>query len=331
MLAACGLVFLVVWATIGILLTALRRFKIVDQPNERSSHTTPTPRGGGFALVPILLTAWVGYVELFGAPPPGFLMVVLGTVILWFVSSVDDVRGGVSPAIRIAVQALAVALGIIGLEGLGPVFQGLLPRSLDWLAAAVLWLWFVNLFNFMDGIDGLSGVEATCVGTGLGLTAWMSGWTETQAALPLLLAASLPGFLVWNWQPARIFLGDAGSIPIGYLLGWLLLLAASSGAWGAALILPAYYLADATITLGLRCIHGERPWQAHREHFYQRAVRGGLDHAAVALRILAANIVLIILALAATQGYAIPCVLGATIVVGCVLWVFQRRGVRGTM
>jgi UDP-N-acetylmuramyl pentapeptide phosphotransferase/UDP-N-acetylglucosamine-1-phosphate transferase len=170
------------------------------------------------------------------------------------------------------------------------VCQGLLPFWLDRAVAVLAWTWFINLYNFMDGIDGITGIETVCIAAGLAICGF---------ALPqdlVLIAASL-GFLLWNWHPARIFLGDSGSVPLGYLLGWLLLSLAGSGHPAAALILPAYYLADATLTLLRRASRLEPVWRAHRQHFYQRAVQGGASHAAVARLVLVGDLALMAAAL----------------------------------
>jgi UDP-N-acetylmuramyl pentapeptide phosphotransferase/UDP-N-acetylglucosamine-1-phosphate transferase len=198
----------------------------------------------------------------------------------------------------------------------GPVFQGWLPPELDIVVAALLWVWFVNLFNFMDGIDGLAGSEAAAIAAGLFLFAWVGvGQDPALAALSATVALAALGFLVWNWAPARVFLGDAGSVPLGYLLGFLLLDAAARGWWKLALILPLYFLADATITLLRRLLRGERVWQAHREHFYQRAVQGGLGHAAATARVILANLLLIGCAWAAENRAGIAGLAAAAIVV----------------
>jgi len=136
--------------------------------------------------------------------------------------------------------------------------------------------------------------ETGAIGMGLLLFAGFGGVADPELALlavPIIAAAI--GFLVWNWSPARIFLGDVGSAPLGYLLGFLLLDLAVRGFWKIALILPLYYLADATITLARRLLRGERVWRAHREHYYQQAVRRGLGHAAVVKRVLVADVLLI--------------------------------------
>jgi UDP-N-acetylmuramyl pentapeptide phosphotransferase/UDP-N-acetylglucosamine-1-phosphate transferase len=219
------------------------------------------------------------------------------------ISWADDLKP--QPAIlRFGVQVAAVALGLWTLHPQVLLFQGLLPLPADRVLTALLWLWFVNLFNFMDGIDGISAVETIAIGGGLAAV-WALGYQPlVRTFLAGAVAAAAVGFLFWNWAPSRIFLGDVGSVPLGYLLGGLLLLIAASGYWVSALILPLYYLADASITLGKRALRREKLWQAHREHFYQRAVQRGFSHAAVAGRIAACNAILVILAIFAAWAPA---------------------------
>ncbi len=140
----------------------------------------------------------------------GVWLAVAGAVLLAAVSWIDDLKR-LTVTLRLAVQAGAVILGLIAMDGAGPVFQGLLPPLLDRIAAGLLWLWFINLFNFMDGIDGISGVEAICIVLGLVLIAWLHAWAPEAAAFPALLAAATLGFLASNWAPAKIFLGDVGT------------------------------------------------------------------------------------------------------------------------
>jgi UDP-N-acetylmuramyl pentapeptide phosphotransferase/UDP-N-acetylglucosamine-1-phosphate transferase len=284
------------WAT-GALIEPLRRRAVLDRPNERSSHSIATPRGGGLAVMLALLPAWALFIPL-GAAPPATVVAVLGAAFLALVSFADDLRSR-HPLLRLLAQAVAVAAGIAALPDAGGVFQGLLPPVLDRVVSGLLWLWFVNLYNFMDGIDGITGTETAFLGAGLALCAFVNRDLDNagQIALGLATAAAALGFLRWNWQPARIFLGDVGSVPLGYLLGWLLLATAAAGAWTAALVLPFYYLADASWTLGRRALRGEKIWRPHREHLYQKAVQRGMSHAAVVRRILALNLVLLVLAL----------------------------------
>jgi UDP-N-acetylmuramyl pentapeptide phosphotransferase/UDP-N-acetylglucosamine-1-phosphate transferase len=287
------------WLGTRLLLDMLRRRAILDRPNERSSHVTPTPRGGGLAVIATLTIAWsLGAVLL---PMPGMWLVLLGALGLAVVSWRDDL-GGVAAAWRLLAQVAAVGIGLLALQPLGPVFQGIVPPSLDALLAGLLWLWFVNLFNFMDGIDGIAGAETASIGTGIVVLAAFSLGLPSAALWGATAVSAALGFLYWNWDKAEVFLGDVGSIPLGYLLGWLLLATAAAGQWEAALILPLYYVADASLTLIRRLLRGKRIWRAHREHYYQRAVQRGLSHAAVVKRILACNVLLIVLAVGAGLG-----------------------------
>lgn len=310
---AAVLAFAISWPGTRLLLTLLRREAVLDVPNERSSHTLPTPRGGGIAVIGAIALSWAGLYAI-GVMPAASLVVVAAMVALAAICWIDDLRG-LSPLVRLLAQFAAVAAGIWALPA-GAIFQGWLPPALDAVATALLGVWFVNLFNFMDGIDGIAGVEAAAIGLGLVLvgTVYLADpgrplavgvgvAGDLQLVMPAAaIAGASVGFLVWNWAPARIFLGDVGSAPLGYVLGFLLFTLALRGQWQAALILPAYFLADATLTLLRRLARGERVWQAHREHFYQRAVQRGLGHAAVVRRVVAADIVLILCAGAAGQG-----------------------------
>ena len=219
----------------------------------------------------------------------------LAAALLAGVSWIDDLMT-IGPVPRLGAHFTAALAGAFLIEG--TVFQDLLPGPLDTVAVAIGWVWFINLFNFMDGIDGISGVEAVAIGTGL-LLIGVFGMPSLDAShgQALAVAAAALGFLAWNWPPARIFLGDSGSVPLGYLLGWLLLSLAASGAWQAATILPLFYLADATITLLRRIARGEKFWHAHRDHFYQAAIKRGVSHARVSMTIAFANMFLIGLAL----------------------------------
>jgi UDP-N-acetylmuramyl pentapeptide phosphotransferase/UDP-N-acetylglucosamine-1-phosphate transferase len=298
------------------LVPLLRRAAVLDRPNERSLHAAPTPRGGGIAVVGAILFAWLGLIVA-GLVAPSLLAVVLGAALLAVVSWRDDV-GGLPPAVRLAAQCIAVSLvlGMLVLIGAETLSQGWLPRWLDLGVTALLWLWFVNLFNFMDGIDGIAASEAAAIAIGLVLFAAVGvGHDPRLAILSATIAAAAFGFLVWNWAPARIFLGDVGSVPLGFLLGFLLLGVAADGHWKIALILPLYFLADATITLLRRLARGERVWQAHRQHFYQGAVQRGLGHATVVRRVIAADVALVGCGWAAENGWGVAALGAAAIVV----------------
>jgi UDP-N-acetylmuramyl pentapeptide phosphotransferase/UDP-N-acetylglucosamine-1-phosphate transferase len=317
-----GAAFFVSCLGTRLLIAFLRRRRILDVPNERSSHTVPVPRGGGIAVVGTIAAAWAGLCIAGLLPRAEFLVpaVALG---LGIVSWIDDWRG-LSPAPRLLTQFVAVGV-TMGMLPAGALFQGWLPPALDAIATALLWVWFVNLFNFMDGIDGIAGSEAAAIGLGTMLVASSGRMLDLGIAFPaaaIVLAAL--GFLVWNWSPARIILGDVGSIPLGFLIGFLLRELALRGLWRAALILPLYFLSDATVTLLRRLARGERVWQAHREHFYQRAVQRGLSHDAVVLRVIAANVVLIACAWVAESGWGFGGLAAAALTVALLLGALGR-------
>ncbi len=300
----------------------LSHHAILDRPGARSSHATPVPRGAGLAIVLVLATAWLALAALDPAPTdaPG---VALAAIALAVVSFFDDLRG-LPVVLRLLAHFAAVAAALSWFPPEALVFQHLLPAPLDRAATALLWVWFINLYNFMDGIDGITGVETACLGVGVALVAALGG--HAVAAAGLAAAAAALGFLRFNWQPASVFLGDAGSVPLGFVMGWLLLVLARDGAWAPALILPLYYLADATVTLVRRAARGDALWRAHRDHFYQRALRGN-DHAQVALRVLAGDLGLVALALLALKRPLVALGLAA-LLCAAMLAAFARRGMR---
>jgi UDP-N-acetylmuramyl pentapeptide phosphotransferase/UDP-N-acetylglucosamine-1-phosphate transferase len=302
---------LLTWALVSL----LKRRRILDVPNERSLHSVPTPRGGGWAI----LVAFALGSACLGSSPDRVLVhlpLIGGTLALLAVSWRDD-RRPVGPLPRLAAQVIAVAVGMSTLRG--QVFQGWLPPSADYGLAAFAWVWFINLFNFMDGMDGLAGGEALAVGGGLFLMA------PEQGQEALILAAAVLGFLVWNWAPAKLFLGDVGSIPLGYLLGAMLLRAAERGFWVASLLLPLYFLADATLTLLRRLVRREKVWRAHREHFYQRAVQSGRSHGRVALAVMVTNGALIVCAVGVAPTRSVLALAsGAATVAILIAWMSRR-------
>jgi len=314
---------LLCWIATWALISLLRQRAVLDRPNERSSHRVPTPRGGGIAVTGSILLAWLALYRA-GSATTGMIGVALGAGVLAVISWVDDLRG-LSPGVRLVTQLVAVAIGILALPETHNPLEPWLGPGPYFAALGLLWIWWINLFNFMDGIDGLAASEAAAIGGGLLAFASVGNGVDPAVALLAtgLIGAAI-GFLLWNWSPARIFLGDVGSVPLGYLSGFLLLGLAVRGHWKIALILPLYFLADATITLLRRLVRGERVWQAHRQHFYQRAVRDGLNHAAVVKRVIAADLLLIGCGWAAENGGG-AAALGAAIAIVATLLVALAR------
>ena len=269
------------------------------RPNPRSSHDTPVPQGGGIAVVLATLAVTWAAVLLWPNLSHGqiqhFWIVVAAAILLTILGTIDDMHS-LPATVRLIAQGIAVGDVMIAL----PDELRLLPQLPWWMDRACLLIagvWFVNLVNFMDGIDWMTVAEFVPV-TGAIVLLGLVGAVEP---LPALVAAALVGAMVgfapFNRPVAQVFLGDVGSLPLGLLLGWLLVELAAMGHLAAALILPLYYLADATITLALRIVRGEAFWQAHRTHFYQRATDHGLAVREIVTRVFLANLALAALAL----------------------------------
>ena len=294
----------------ALLIVALRpvltRYALA-RPNARSSHKEPTPQGGGIAVIAamtlVTTAALVLFPEIFGAPHAlaGTLAAVLG---LALVGVTDDLRP-LEALPRLILQAIAVA-----------VVLALLPENLRVVPALPWWLeraglliggvWFVNLVNFMDGIDWMTVAEVVPLTAALGLFGLTGGLPPDATVVAFALCGATLGFAPFNRPVARLFLGDVGSLPIGLTLGWLLLLLASHGHLAAAILLPLYYIADATITVVRRLARGERITQAHRSHFYQRAIDKGFSVPQVVARVFAANVGLCLLASITLHAHAKP-------------------------
>jgi UDP-N-acetylmuramyl pentapeptide phosphotransferase/UDP-N-acetylglucosamine-1-phosphate transferase len=268
------------------------------RPNARSSHRQPTPQGGGIAVVAATLAvAWgATLLPVFAQSYGGqFLAVTAAAILLALVGAIDDLR--TLPTVpRLVLQFLAVGAVIATLPSDMRVEPGL-PWWIERACLLIGGVWLVNLVNFMDGIDWITVAEVVPLTGAIVLL----GACGMIGPLPSLVAAALMGatlgFAPFNKPVATLFLGDVGSLPIGLLLGWLLLELAASGHLTAALILPLYYFADATITLGRRVAKGEPFWQAHRTHFYQRATDNGFTVPEIVARIFLVNLGLGALAL----------------------------------
>lgn len=310
-------------------LSWLRKKAVLDVPNERSSHTAPVPRGGGLAVTLVVVTGWAAAFGLFPGPVPPVAWITLALSIgLYGLSWVDD-RINLKRRFRFPVHVLAVTAATVLLPDHILVLQGTVPLWADRVLTIVGWVWFLNLYNFMDGIDGITGMQTGCIGLGVILVATITGLDTSLpwSGLGAVLIGASVGFLVFNWHPARLFLGDVGSIPLGFLTGFLLVMLAGEGYLAAALIIPAYYLTDSTFTLLQRIATARPVARAHREHFYQKAVhRGGLSHSRVVLYVLAGNVLLLAAAVLSVTGGIITGLIFACIPVLFLLFRFARHG-----
>ncbi len=301
------------WSLTGLLVRVLCRRRHVTVANDRSLHSGAVPVGGGLAIIAVVTVLWpLGLRDLSTAQHVLLLTAALLSIAFW----INDLKN-LWPATRLLAQVLAVAVCLPLLLG-DTQLLSTVPLHVERVLLAMAWVWFINLFNFMDGIDGIAGGEAIAIAAGYLAVCGLIDRSGALTMLALLIIAACLGYLVWNWHPARIFMGDAGSIPLGFLLGALMLDLAIAGHWSAAVILPLVFVADATITLLRRFAAGKRLTEAHRDHFYQQAVLGGLSHDTVTLRVIGTNLVLIVLALASVR-YPIAAAVMAIVTTGALL------------
>lgn len=294
---AIWLVFAAVLTASLLLTWVLRRYalarSLIDIPNDRSSHSVPTPRGGGVAIVLTYLVALVlmASVELlsWSAALP-----LLGSGLLIALVGFLDDHGHIAARWRLLAHFTAAGWALFWIGGLPTLDVAGFELNLGWLGhllAAVYLVWVLNLYNFMDGIDAIASIEAVCACGGASLVYWLTGHEDLITA-PILLAVAVLGFLYWNFPPARIFMGDAGSGFLGIVIGVMSLQAA----WVAGellwvwLILLGVFIVDATFTLGRRLLRGEKVYEAHRSHAYQHASRKAGRHMPVTLGVAAINV-----------------------------------------
>ena len=268
------------------------RFGIIDVPNSRSSHTVPTPRGGGIGIVFAVL-AVVGIARFFpGISAEWSAALFVGGGLVAAAGVLDDFLD-LPPLTRTALHILAAGWVLWRINVLDVLHHTVLARW-AWPATVlclVLILWNTNLFNFMDGIDGLAGSQLVFVALAQGALLWMDGIRDISFLYWVMAAAGM-GFLMWNWPPAKIFMGNTGSEFVGFAFGVMIIF---SGTYGlryllASLILSLVFSTDATLTLLRRMSLGNQWYKAHRAHAYQHAAQRFGSHRAVTLAVLVGNI-----------------------------------------
>jgi len=309
----------------GLLIVVLKPVLIryaLARPNARSSHKVPTPQGGGIAVLAATVAVTMAALPFLSAGFPEIAVVLLAAIAFGVVGAADDIRP--LPAwLRLVIQFVVVSLVVSG-PGIRLLPEGV-PLVLERAVLVVGGVWFVNLVNFMDGLDGITVAEmvpVTAFLAGLGLTGFLP---LPAAILAGALCGALLGFAPFNRPVARLFLGDVGSLSIGLLAGWLLLVLARHGTLAAALLLPLYYLVDATLTLLRRLALREKVWEAHRSHFYQRATDNGFSALSVSAHVFGLNLVLAGLA-AMTLLWPSGAVQAAALALGlCLVGLVLRR------
>ena len=284
--------FVLSWLGVALFRRWSLRRELFDVPNERSSHTVPTPRGGGLVIVIVSLAAYV--VAATVTPMSLSWGYLAGAFLVAGVSWLDDLLS-IPFWARLFIHITAAGLLIADLG----YWQNVFVPVVDWhiplgaafgLVVTIMWLvWLINAYNFMDGIDGIASLQAIAAG---------AGWAALAASVSLdgiyifagALACATAGFLAHNWEPARIFMGDVGSAFLGFTLAAMPLLAGPTAGSDASQILPLvavlfvwFFVFDSVLTLISRLVRRQRVWEAHRQHIYQRMVIGGWRHSTVSL------------------------------------------------
>lgn len=289
--------------TLTALLTGIVRqyalsSSILDQPNERSSHTIPTARGGGLAIAAVAFAGIAAGAALGIVSARAMAALIGGGLLIAIVGWVDD-RRGLGTVTRFAAHVAAAiwAVACLGAPTSFAIGSWVLSPGIRFLLAVVGIVWSVNLYNFMDGIDGLAGAECVTGMAAIALLSTMLGATEIVFLATLLASVAL-GFTVWNWSPAKIFMGDVGSGLLGFLVACLALRSERTGGLAivAWLMVFGVFVFDATTTLIRRVLRGERWYAAHRSHAYQRLTQAGWSHASVTLGVIGVNVLLVVLA-----------------------------------
>ncbi|KIF58353.1 MULTISPECIES: MraY family glycosyltransferase [Pseudomonas] len=286
-------VFLASWSLTFVLRSYALRNKLMDVPNARSSHSIPTPRGGGVAIVVSFLAA-LSVCVLTGVLPQGQFIGLFGAGIAVALIGFADDHGHIAARWRLLGHFAAAIWILICFGGLAPLDMFGFKIDLGWFGAvlaSIYLVWVLNLYNFMDGIDGIAGAVAICVTVAGAILYWLCGFTQEVWA-PLLLASACAGFLVWNFPPAKIFMGDAGSGFLGIVLAGMALQAGwvEPQLFWSWLILMGVFIVDATYTMLHRLIRGEKIYEAHRSHAYQYASRQHLSHKKVTVAVILINV-----------------------------------------
>lgn len=282
-------------ALIAVLMPLLARYALA-RPNARSSHRVPTPQGGGIAIVAVVIVTTALCTYFLRWLPAGMIACVLGAAaVLGVVGVIDDIV--TLRALPRLVCQLAAAAAVLAVLPASYRIVDALPIVVERGVLVVGLVWFINLTNFMDGLDWITVAEVVPLCGGILAFAILGHVPAYAGILACAIGGAMLGFAPFNRPVARLFLGDVGSLPLGLVLGWLLVIVACRGNVVAAILMPLYYLADATITLGLRLSRGEKVWEAHRSHFYQRATTNGFSVIEVVREVFSTNMVLLALAL----------------------------------
>lgn len=285
-----------------LLVRILPYFGLLDIPNQRRAHKNVTPRGGGLAIVIMVTIAIIIYEYFFQVSSIGAIKILSILFVISMVSFLDDLIY-IPIVIRLITHIVCSALAIILFVPPALLFHNELPPYLDFILSVIGLTAFLNIYNFLDGIDGITCSESIHLSITILILCYLKSdiiiHVNLIIALNIIILGSSIAFLLFNWQPAKIFLGDVGSISLGFLLGFSLLLISASSAhlFVASVIASLYYLADGGLTIIIRLINKEKIWQPHLKHFFQKAVQKGNSHKQVVSRVISCNLLLMLVSI----------------------------------
>ena len=296
-------------------------------PAQHDLHTIPTPWGGGIAVISVILLSWFGlsfYITNSWDSTYNVYLVI--TIIVAIVSLLDDLKN-ISVSVRFIIYATCCIFTVFVLPSDNNIISNKIPWLLDRIISAISLTWFVNLYNFMDGMDGMTAIETISICLGLLLVnSLLPNSIIPYDLFAIIILGAILGFLPFNWHPAKIFIGDVGAVTLGYIIGLLLIIMAFNGYAYISFILPAYYLVDSTFTLFRRLMRKQSIFIRHSDFFFRLAINyGGLNQTTVNYFVIVNNMIIILAAYISTQGFVISGLLLAYLSSCFVVYLFNHN------
>ena len=330
------ILFLTIFS-LNILIGFLNKKGVLDFPQKRSNHSKPKPKCAGIIIVPIIIVSIFFFINLDLIKSEPWKYICYFTIVLFLTSFLDDIFN-LPSSLRLLIQIISITLVLQFFdtyinEFMEKTFSQLnlfhkneLLKLIIKILLIIMWLWITNLFNFMDGIDGISASQLITFSLGIIILSLNSEMLLEFKYLGLIFFSSILGFLYWNQPPAKIFLGDCGSIPIGFLIGGICILSLLKlNNFIPTMILLLYYILDSSLTLANRILQKKNIFKAHSEHFYQKKVRSGWSHQQVLLKITTVNSILIIFALLYTNNKIPILICSILIVLSLLFWLSKKK------
>jgi len=307
-----------------ILISRLSSFGVLDVPNQRRAHKNITPRGGGLAIVIVIIIAFYAFEYLVGKNLIQAFKIIPLLILIAGISFLDDIKP-LPIYIRLVTHLFCSGVAVYCYLYPFSLFHGELPLYIDTIFSIIGLTAFLNIYNFLDGIDGISSVESIHLSITMLVLCYLKHDIIMNinfiVIINIIILACSIGFLIFNWQPARIFLGDVGSISLGFLLGVCLLFISASSLhlFVACIIAALYYITDGGLTILMRLINKEKIWEPHLKHFFQKAVQNGKTHRQVVSRIAICNIALMVLSILSLSLPLISTILAILVVMSTVI------------